>query len=312
MKLVSFGALRRKNVIGLNYRNIELIGRYNPRSHYPLVDNKLMTKSLAAEWGVPVTELYATIERQSQLRQLHEILEPYKSFVIKPDHGSGGKGIIVVTHREEDVFIKASGEALSLPDLRKHISNILSGLYSLGGRYDTAIIEKVVAFDPMFADYSFEGVPDVRIIVYRGYPVMAMMRCPTRESDGKANLHQGAVGVGIDLKTGKALSAVIHNRPVTHHPDTHHDFAHLMVPEWGRLLTMASACYEMTGLGYLGADLVFDKNEGALLLELNARPGLAIQIANGKGLRRRLDTVDAQKHARSAKERVLFSMYEME
>jgi len=311
MKFATFGELRRKDIVGMNYRNIELIGRYNPRSRYPLVDNKLMTKALAKEWGVPVTELYAVIEQQSQVRKLHEILLPYESFVIKPDHGSGGKGIIVITHREEDTFIKASGEALSLTDLRKHISNILSGLYSLGGRYDSAIIEKVVKFDQMFANYSFEGVPDIRIIVYRGYPVMAMMRCPTRESDGKANLHQGAVGVGLDIRTGTALSAVIHDHPVTHHPDTHHDFSDLVVPEWERLLAMAASCYEMTGLGYLGADIVFDEQEGALLLELNARPGLAIQIANGKGLRRRLDAVDAQTQTRTAKERVLFSMHEL-
>lgn len=309
MKLASIGVLRRKGIVGMNFRNIELIGRYNPRSRYPLVDNKLKTKALAQEWNVPVTELYSVIERQSQLRRLHEILLPYENFVIKPDHGSGGKGIVVITHREGDTFIKASGEALSLADLRKHISNVLSGLYSLGGRYDSAIIEKVVAFDPMFADYSFEGVPDIRIIVYRGYTVMAMMRCPTRESDGKANLHQGAVGVGIDLKTGKALSAVIHDHPVTQHPDTHHDFSHLQVPEWERLLTMAASCYEMTGLGYLGADIVFDKNEGALLLELNARPGLAIQIANGRGLRKRIATVDAQKQALTPEERVRFSMH---
>jgi alpha-L-glutamate ligase-like protein len=311
MKILTFGALRRKDIVGMNYRNIELIGRYNPRSRYPLVDNKLKTKVLAAEWGVPVTELYAVIEQQSQVRNLHDILLPYESFVIKPDHGSGGKGIIVITHREGDTFIKTNSEALTLVDLRKHVSNILSGLYSLGGRYDTAIIEKVVAFDPMFSPFSFEGVPDIRIIVYRGYPVMAMMRCPTRASDGKANLHQGAVGVGLDLRTGAALSAVIHDHPVTHHPDTHHDFTDLKVPEWGRLLTMAASCYEMTGLGYLGADIVFDKDEGALLLELNARPGLAIQIANGKGLRRRLEKVDAQKQVLTAKERVLFSMYKL-
>jgi len=312
MKLVTFGMLRRKDIVGMNYRNIELIGRYNARSRYPLVDNKQMTKELAIASGVPVTELYATIERQSALRNLHDILAPYESFVVKPDHGSGGKGIVVITHREGDTFIKASGDALSLSDLRKHFSNILSGLYSLGGRYDTAIIEKMVAFDPMFADYSFEGVPDIRIIVYRGYPVMAMMRCPTRESDGKANLHQGAVGVGLSLKDGTALSAVIHDRPVTHHPDTHHDFAQLRVPQWEAVMTMAASCYEMTGLGYLGADIVFDKNQGALLLELNARPGLAIQIANGRGLRTRLEKVDAQKAMRTPEERVAFSMHHLD
>lgn len=306
--IASFGALRRRGVVGMNYRNIELIGRYNLRSLYPLVDNKMTTKRLAQKHGIPVTELYAVVERHSQLKDMETLLAPYESFVIKPDQGSGGRGIIVIAGREGDHFLKASGEVVTFAHLRKHVSNILSGLYSLGGRYDTAIIEKRVAFDPMFGDFSYEGVPDIRIIVYRGYPAMAMMRCPTRESDGKANLHQGAVGVGLCLADGTALASVIHDAPVTHHPDTQHDFAALKVPQWERLLSMAASCYDMTGMGYLGADIVFDKNEGALLLELNARPGLAIQIASGRGLRERLAAIDAQPPFRSPVERVAFSM----
>jgi len=48
----------------------------------------------------------------------------------------------------------------------------------------------------------------------------------------------------------------------------------------------------MTGLGYLGVDLVIDRDHGPLLLELNARPGLAIQLANHSGLFARLQLVD--------------------
>ncbi len=308
MWFTSFAKLQKKGVVGMNYRNVELIGRYNKRSSYPLVDNKIITKKIAHDVGIAVTELYSTVESQSQLKNLHDILLPYENFVIKPNHGSGGKGIIVITHRNGDHFVKASGDVLTLEDLRRHISNTLSGLYSLGGRYDIVIIEKLVVFDPMFAKYSYEGVPDIRIIVYRGYPVMAMMRCPTRSSDGKANLHQGAVGVGIDLKTGKAINAVVRNRPVEKHPDTGYDFSGLHIPRWEEILNIASLSYDMTGLGYLGADIVFDKNMGPLLLELNARPGLAIQIANDKGLRGRISFIDAQKDIRNAKERVAFSM----
>lgn len=301
-------SLQSKGVIGMNYRNIELIGRYNDRSKYPLVDNKLLTKKIATEVGIPVTELYGKIEWQSQLAGLHEMLLPYESFVIKPVHGSGGKGIIVITHREGDLFVKANGSTMSLSDIYTHITNTLSGLYSLGGRYDVAIIEKMVDFDPVFANYSYEGVPDIRVIIYRGYPVMAMMRCPTHESNGKANLHQGAVGVGIDIATGKAINAVQHNRPVTHHPNTKHVFSDLQVPRWEEILLMAAKSYEITGLGYMGVDIVFDKNVGPLLLELNARPGLAIQIANGEGAYHRLKKIDETIKERTPEERVAHSM----
>lgn len=300
--------LRSNGVIGMNFRNIELIGRYNDRDKYPLVDNKLITKKIAHEAGIAVTELYGKIEWQSQLKHLHEILAPYKNFVIKPVHGSGGKGIIVVTHREGDLFIRANGTSMTLTDIHSHISNILSGLYSLGGRYDVAIIEKMVDFDPVFQNYSYEGVPDIRLIVYKGYPIMAMMRCPTHKSNGKANLHQGAVGVGIDIETGKAINAVQYNHPVTFHPDTKHAFTDLQIPHWQQIMEVGAKCYEMTGLGYLGVDIVFDKSVGPLLLELNARPGLAIQIANGKGEYYRVKRVDQEKVFRHAEERVRFSM----
>ena len=51
------------------------------------------------------------------------------------------------------------------------------------------------------------------------------------------------------------------------------------------MLEMAAKAYDVTGLGYLGADIVLDKTKGPLLLELNARPGLAIQVANRIGIR---------------------------
>ena len=41
---------------------------------------------------------------------------------------------------------------------------------------------------------------------------------------------------------------------------------------------------DLAPLGYLGVDIVLDRELGPMMLELNARPGLAIQIANNQGL----------------------------
>jgi len=300
--------LKRLGILGMNKRNIHYIGGENDRKYYPLVDNKLKTKVLAQNASIAVPRLLATIERQSELRKLKDILIGLKKFVIKPAQGSGGKGILVIVQREGDVFIKPSGLRLEISDIHRDISNILSGLYSLGGKPDIAMIEQLVEFDPIFNRYSYEGVPDIRVIIYRGYPAMAMLRCSTRESDGKANLHQGAVGVGINMATGKALFAVQHDSPVTHHPDTGYDFSELKIPHWKRMLSLAASCYEVTHLGYLGVDIVLDKNLGPLILELNARPGLAIQIANKIGAVKRYDMIDKQPEGLDVLERVEFSM----
>ena len=290
--------LRANGVLGINRRNAEYILVYNQRRHYPLVDDKALTKEVAVKAGAVVPDLYGTIEIQRQVRDLPAILEGHNDFVIKPAQGSQGEGIVVIVDRSRTpgVFRMANGALVSEADLQFQVSNILSGIYSLGGQPDKALIEYRVQFDPVFEAISYRGVPDVRIIVFFGIPVMAMVRLPTRMSDGKANLHQGAIGAGIDMATGTTLTAVLRNGIVDEHPDTGNPVSGVQIPHWPNLLDIAARSYEMTGLGYQGIDLVLDRERGPMILELNARPGLNIQIANRAGLNTRLQTVEANRH----------------
>ena len=276
--------LKSKGILGMNARNYNIIGKCNKRNLFPLVDDKVQTKVLATQAGITTPDLIGIIEYQYQVKNFVSYIQNYQQFVIKPAHGSGGKGVLVIKEWNNETFITASGKTLGFKEVYQHISNVLSGLFSLGGQYDVAVIEEMVNFSDVFSNFSYQGVPDVRIIVYKGYPAMAMMRLATAQSGGRANLHQGAVGVGLDVKTGKTLKAVMHNLPITHHPDTNADLMELSVPFWREHLIIGAKAFEMTGLGYLGADIVLDKVKGPMMLELNARPGLAIQIANGKGL----------------------------
>lgn len=298
MKWATPSELRKQGILGMNSRNIDYIGRANDRSLYPLVDDKLKTKRVAIQNGMSVPALLGVLRYQHEIKNLKNLLQGVEKFVIKPAQGSGGKGILVIAERQGDTLIKSSGAALSFDDLKRHTSNILSGLYSLGGRSDVAMIEDMIDFDQMLNNYSHEGVPDIRVIIYQGFPVMAMLRCSTHASDGKANLHQGAVGVGIDIVTGHSLYAVQHNKRVDKHPDTGYRFDELKLPHWDQVLALSAGCYEMTKLGYFGADIVLDKKKGPVILELNARPGLAIQIANQAGLQGRLQTIDKMKNTK--------------
>ncbi|MDX1405461.1 MAG: alpha-L-glutamate ligase-like protein [Woeseiaceae bacterium] len=292
-----FGArqLAEAGVLGVNERNCDYIARLNPRRFFPRVDDKLMTKKLAMEAGMAVPELYGVVSSQADVRKFPAIVADKDSFVIKPARGSGGDGIVVVTGRslrKRSNYRLADGTLVTEGELRHHISNVVGGQYSLSGRADSALIEYCVQFDPMFADVSYLGVPDVRVIVYRGYPVMAMVRLPTRRSCGKANLHQGAVGAGVDLSSGQTLNGVLDNQVVDDHPDTGALIAGLYIPHWDFILTSAARGLEVTGLGFLGVDIVIDRDKGPLILEMNARPGLSIQIANGCGLSKRTRRID--------------------
>jgi len=286
-------ALHAAGVVGINERNADYTLVYNPRDRYPLVDDKFLTKQYAEKAGVAVTQLYGSIEIEHQVRGLPEMLKPHEDFVVKPCRGSQGDGIIVVTGRSRNQYEVADGTYMTDEEMQFHVSNILSGIFSLGGQPDRALIEYRVKFDPVFADIAYRGVPDVRIIVFLGVPVMAMVRLPTRMSRGKANLHQGAVGTGVDMATGVTTTAVLKGRLVDTHPDTGNPVAGVAIPNWERLLEIAARSYELTGLGYQGIDIVLDRELGPLVLELNARPGLAIQLANRKGLGKRLDAVHA-------------------
>jgi alpha-L-glutamate ligase-like protein len=240
-----------------------------------------------------VPELLGVVRYQHDVEEVYKILDKHQGFCIKPAKGSGGKGILVILGSDEKGYRKASGEYVSYDEIVRHITNILAGLFSLGGAADVAMIEALIEFDPVFTGLSHEGVPDIRIIVFKGYPVMSMLRLATHASDGKANLHQGAVGVGINIADGVARAAVQFDRPVSTHPDTGRELLNIKIEGWHEILHLSASCYEMSDLGYLGADVVLDYNRGPMILELNARPGLAIQTANRMGLLPRLQAVEA-------------------
>ncbi|MGW8302489.1 MAG: alpha-L-glutamate ligase-like protein [Desulfobacterales bacterium] len=300
-------------VLGINRRNAEYTFKYNSRDRYPLVDDKLQTKKLAIEADIAVPELYGVIETEYQVRHFAEMIEPYAEFAVKPSRGAGGKGILVIVGRSKDMYRSVDGSLLTREEVGYHLSNVISGMYSLGGQPDKALIEYRVQFDPVFEAISYQGVPDIRGIVFLGVPVMSMVRLPTRMSGGKANLHQGAIGAGIDIATGRTLTAVWRNAIVSEHPDTGNPVTGVKIPKWEKLLKIAAQCNELTGLGYIGVDLVLDKDKGPLILEINARPGLNIQIANRSGLLPRLKLVE-QHHTElvNLNDRIAFSKQNFE
>lgn len=286
-------SLRERGVLGLNRRNAEFQLPYNKRRFYPRVDDKLLTKKLAIEAGIAVPELYGVIEFAAEVENFPKIVAGHDDFVIKPAHGSGGDGIIVIVGRTGTYFRQANGSLVEQGEIEYQLQQIVSGIYSLGGQQDKALIEYRVRFDPVFEKIAYQGVPDVRIIVFLGVPAMAMVRLPTRQSGGRANLHQGAIGAGIDIATGRTLTAVWRNAIVEAHPDTTEPVTGVLVPHWEKMLELAARSPELTELGYQGIDIVLDREHGPLILELNARPGLNIQIANRDGLGKRLEAIRA-------------------
>lgn len=289
----AFRRLRSLGILGMNQRNAAYILDHNPRRLFPVVDDKLRMHALCRKIGVATPAIFAEIGYMSMLRRLPELFAGHADFVIKPNRGAGGRGVLVITGRDGPRYIRHNGERLGVEAIRQHLTDILSGMYSLGGQPDRAIVQQRIRLHPAFESIAYKGIPDIRVILYRGEPAMAMLRLPTKTSNGRANLHQGGIGAGIDLTSGITHHAVQRNRLVAYHPDTGRPLVGLRVPYWREVLRMARRVAEAVELGYLGVDIVVDARLGPMLLEANARPGLAIQIANGRGLLPRLQAIDA-------------------
>lgn len=284
-------------VLGMNSRNLEFIRPCNLKKARRIADNKLVSKRVLSKAGLPVPKLLAKITTFEELENFDWNALP-TSFALKPASGFGGEGIIVVYGKTKsgDNWIKADGSKVTTEDIKTHIRNILDGSFSLSNTPDIAFFEERLTLLKLFKPYTFKGIPDIRVIVYNKVPVMAMLRIPTKESGGRANLTQGAVGTGIDMATGTTTTAVAgKGKVVDYAPGTRMLLSGIKIPYWSDILHMAVRAQEISGLGFLGADIAIDKEKGPVFVELNARAGLSIQVANMTGLKERLRRVQGLK-----------------
>ncbi len=287
-----------KTILGMNSRNLSFIRSHNLKKAKRLADNKLKSKRLLKKNGLPVPGLIAKIETRQDLDKFDFSALP-SSFVLKPNMGLGGDGILVVYGRKkncQNIWVKADRSLVTEDDLRNQVRNILDGSFSRTSIPDIAFFEERVKLSSVFKPYSYKGIPDVRVIIYNNVPVMAMLRLSTRESEGKANLQLGGIGCGIDMATGTTTSAVQgKSKLIETIPGTRLSLSGIRIPYWQEVLELAVKSQQVSKLGFLGADIAFDRDLGPVFLELNARPGLSIQIANMDGLLARLKRVEGLK-----------------
>ncbi|MFA5622980.1 MAG: sugar-transfer associated ATP-grasp domain-containing protein [Candidatus Dojkabacteria bacterium] len=290
-------------ILGLNRRNQEYVRPYNSSASKAIADNKILTKRILKKELIQTPDVYKLIRSKRQLQFLDWKSLP-NSFVIKPNKGTGGSGIIVFYGKKkgQEAWIRPNGSVMTKRDIILHIENILEGRFSMGSRNDIAIIEERIKTDPLLKQYSYKGVPDIRIICFNQVPVMAMLRLPTKRSNGTANLHSGAICTGIDLETGITTYSM-HMQTSIFKNDTYKlidstldlqenkPLSGIQIPYWNEMLKIALKCQNSSKLGYIGVDIAIDSEKGPVVFEINARPGLGIQVANQTGLRWRLEKV---------------------
>lgn len=285
-------SIRPSHILGMN-------GRYsytnlNPYSAKRYGFSKLRTKELMAEHHIPTAEIFHIFSSIEDIEKVEWGGIP-TPFVIKPASGSAGKGIILIMKQldRQNVWLDNDGNKYTKEDLNLHVANILDGEYSTWGQNHKAIVEELISPHPALAKYAYKGTPDIRVIVFNNIPVMAMIRIPTKQSMGKANLDQGAIGAGIDMATGVTTYAISgKSEKITHFPGTKKKVNGILIPHWNKILEVAVQAANAAGYHFMGADIFVHADKGPMIVELNGYPGLSIQLANRAGLKRRLDRVE--------------------
>jgi len=291
-RLLSEKKIPKDDIMSMNVRNREYIEEYNPRNFFPGVEKAEIKKTLQG-LGIATPYVFMIASKKNQLGKCKILFSKLNSFVIKPNKGLGGEGIIVISKKSGDKFYTIGGKEISLDELIAHVNQIIEGQFS-DHEGDVAIIEERVVPDEIFEGMYYVGVPDIRVIVFNGFPVMAMSRLPTKNSDGKANLHKGAIGVGLTIASGKAVNpySKILKRSLKYHPDTKKRIDNFTIPNWNSILELAVKGQYVSKLGYVGVDIIIDKVKGPMILEINKRPGMDIQNTNLAGLLKRLAVVE--------------------
>ena len=293
-----FNLRKYRQFLTKNERN-KVYLRKNSASGKAIADSKFKTKKIISKAGVQVPKLIARFKTEQDLTKFRwEDLEG--NFVIKPESGYGGEGILIIRKRGKwaGEWQKMNGEIVKSYDLNMHCEEILAGKYSLHAMPDRVLVEERIRIHPMFLSLTKAGTPDIRVIVYNNVPVMAMFRIPTEKSGGKANLQQGAMGLGVDLATGITTFGIEGKGEEIYRI---YDFGKkknrkvngIKIPFWREILETAINCQKaIPTLGFMGVDVVLDKEKGPMVLEVNARPGLSIQICNKAGLKARIEKVE--------------------
>ena len=265
------------HALGINARNLLGIAPRNDRTAIRLARDKVRTKAILSEAGVPVPRTRAVLSTMWDLDGLaHHLLEPV---AMKPVAGAAGGGVVLLEPNGAG-WRTPGGRTLDLTEVEAHAAHILHGGFGMGDD-DRVLIEDLLVPHPEVAALHGGGIADVRLIFVDGVFALAMLRMPTAVSDGKANLHQGAVAAAI-LEDGR-LGPVFDGRE---HRDDHPDGPKVrgeVLPFWSEVQDIGRAADAAMPLGWSGVDVVVTAH-GPVVLEVNARPGLAIQNVTRQSL----------------------------
>lgn len=284
--------VKASDILGMNARQL-FFSNQNSSKAVAFASSKHATKILLENNNIPTATVHGVLLSFEDVQDFNW-QELDSNFVIKPTNGNAGKGIVAFRkqHKDREHWTSTTGKVWSIEDVILHCYDILEGQYSTYGSQHHVIVEERIPIHPTLRKFAVKGTPDIRIIVFNSVPVMSFLRLPTEESEGRANLHQGAIAAGVDIATGITTHAITgKGESIFYLPKSKRKLNGIKIPFWNRILTTAIRTAQASGLYFSAIDLFVDEVKGPMVVEINANPGLSIQLANRAGLRKRLERV---------------------
>lgn len=304
-----------RGILWMNQRNNIYVKEFNPDRGIRLANNKEQTKKFLFQRSIPVPKTFLHIKNRQDRFEFNfsSLASSHNTFVIKPNNGSKGQGIFIINEirkKKEYTHPKKINHSPTLEKIRwlkrtlidygyefrigdkrineiqlkKKVGWIFQWLYSSNGKQDTVLIEEKLIPWNGFELFCTHGLADMRIIMFNLVPVIAMLRVPTEQSGGKANLAQWGIGLGIDIVTGKINSLYRQWQSYTNSfPSEWSQFKNKKIPYRQEILEYSANAQYFVNSWYLGMDRVVT-TKWPKLLEINARAWLEIQNITGKPL----------------------------
>lgn len=241
--------------------------------------NKEQFKGRLRRNGIKTPETYLFIERAEDAPKVIERIKELglQEFVIKPNHLSQGRGIVVLKKRSKRGYEEPDGTLWYLTDIEDKVASLLDTTPSVN---KGLLLEERIHTHPDLNRWNPypETIIDIRTYCLWSVVQFGKMRIPSKASRGLANT--GRQGIAMHISDEGVVGDVgFMTNTVDKHPEMGINLKGEKVPFWDKIELTAIRVSKCFHLKFHSADLTIDENGDCVVCEGEAIPWLGSMTA---------------------------------
>ncbi|MCX6807778.1 MAG: DUF1704 domain-containing protein [Patescibacteria group bacterium] len=290
-----------RHILGANSNFLDFVYPVRSQQDFSWIKNRSKIKAWLQARGIFMPKTLLIVKNISDLDRLNFDILPQKFIIRKVFNNGRDDNILTLSSIGANAWLDSRKRLWKPEDIKQHILDILDGGFSKSGLPDIACIEQRPELDKFFARLGQDGLPVIKIIVYRNVPLMAMLKlAPPAIVNNKFGLRQNEILIGIDIATGETTnlftnSVFDHKKEILTLPWSGRVVRGLEIPMWQDILLLASQVQSLINANYLTVEISLDAKNGPVVCGLSIDSDLDVQLANHSSLRERLDKVKGLK-----------------